>query len=245
MIPFFRRIRKKMADDNRPFKYARYAIGEIILVVIGILIALQINNWNQLNKTKEKECFYLSAMLESIGETQKELKRVRDKSYLSAQACDTLFEILFNKHEIPFLTLDTIIQSSVDFTILTPDMGIVSEIMNSGKLEIISNEFIRKTLSASESRLSNINKYEVWATQIRYDYRSALLEYINRSNFIKEKSTIIEESRTEFFNDHLILDYVVSKGGANNFLHELYANELVLIDSLESVIIKELKNCKK
>ncbi|MCA0931766.1 hypothetical protein LCM02_04830 [Lutimonas saemankumensis] len=52
MIPFFRKIRKKMADDNRPLKYARYAIGEIILVVIGILIALQINNWNEEQKTR-------------------------------------------------------------------------------------------------------------------------------------------------------------------------------------------------
>ena len=42
MINFFKKIRKKMADDNRPLKYARCAIGEIILVVIGILIALQI-----------------------------------------------------------------------------------------------------------------------------------------------------------------------------------------------------------
>ena len=47
MIPFFRKIRKKMADDNKPLKYFRYAIGEIVLVVIGILIALQINNWNE------------------------------------------------------------------------------------------------------------------------------------------------------------------------------------------------------
>jgi len=44
MLPFFRRIRKKMADDNRPLKYARYTLGEIVLVVIGILIALQINS---------------------------------------------------------------------------------------------------------------------------------------------------------------------------------------------------------
>ncbi len=55
MIPFFRKIRKKMADDNRPIKYARYAIGEIVLVVIGILIALQINNWNEQRKTKKFE----------------------------------------------------------------------------------------------------------------------------------------------------------------------------------------------
>ena len=54
MINFFRRIRKKMADDNRPLKYMRYAIGEIVLVVIGILIALQINNWNEERKDKEK-----------------------------------------------------------------------------------------------------------------------------------------------------------------------------------------------
>ena len=47
MIPFFRKLRKKMADDNRPLMYMRYAIGEIVLVVEGILIALQINNWNE------------------------------------------------------------------------------------------------------------------------------------------------------------------------------------------------------
>jgi len=50
MINYFRKIRKKMADDNKPLKYMRYAIGEIVLVVIGILIALQINNWNEFNK---------------------------------------------------------------------------------------------------------------------------------------------------------------------------------------------------
>jgi hypothetical protein len=47
MINFFRKIRKKLADDNKPLKYMRYAIGEIVLVVIGILIALSINNWNE------------------------------------------------------------------------------------------------------------------------------------------------------------------------------------------------------
>ena len=41
-----------MADDNKPMKYMRYAIGEIVLVVIGILIALQINNWNENRKQK-------------------------------------------------------------------------------------------------------------------------------------------------------------------------------------------------
>jgi len=62
MIPFFRKIRKKMADDNRPLKYARYAIGEIVLVVIGILIALNINNRNIEHQKKVR----IEAILESI-----------------------------------------------------------------------------------------------------------------------------------------------------------------------------------
>ncbi len=48
-----------MADDNKPLKYARYAIGEIVLVVIGILIALQINNWNEANKLRKWKFLYL------------------------------------------------------------------------------------------------------------------------------------------------------------------------------------------
>jgi len=52
MLPFFRKIRYRLAQDNQFLKYSRYAIGEIVLVVIGILIALQINNWNEERKKK-------------------------------------------------------------------------------------------------------------------------------------------------------------------------------------------------
>ena len=63
MINFFRKIRRKLADDNQFFKYSRYAIGEILLVVIGILIALQINNWNENRLAKIEEEKYLNALL--------------------------------------------------------------------------------------------------------------------------------------------------------------------------------------
>src|SRR5210317_1149717 len=66
MIPFFRKIRKKMADDNRPLKYMRYAIGEIVLVVIGILIALQINTWKEQEKAKNIEFVVLSELKKNI-----------------------------------------------------------------------------------------------------------------------------------------------------------------------------------
>ena len=53
MIKFFRKIRQNLLLENKTSKYFSYAIGEIVLVVIGILIALSINNWNEERKRKE------------------------------------------------------------------------------------------------------------------------------------------------------------------------------------------------
>jgi hypothetical protein len=78
MIPFFRKLRKKLADDNKPLKYLRYAIGEIVLVVIGILIALQINNWNEERKNYLKLTTILNIILEDIKEDAINLKTAID-----------------------------------------------------------------------------------------------------------------------------------------------------------------------
>ena len=59
MIKFFRKIRQNLLIENRLGKYSLYAIGEILLVVIGILIALQINNQNDLRKDRNKVIHYL------------------------------------------------------------------------------------------------------------------------------------------------------------------------------------------
>ena len=68
MINFFGRIRKKLANDNMPLKYTRYAIGEIVLVVIGILIALQINSWNEERVIKNNINLYLGALVQDMRE---------------------------------------------------------------------------------------------------------------------------------------------------------------------------------
>jgi hypothetical protein len=66
MIKFFRNFRLRLLNENKFSKYLIYAIGEIILVVIGILIALQINNWNEEHKIEKEEIGILNNLLESL-----------------------------------------------------------------------------------------------------------------------------------------------------------------------------------
>ena len=71
MIKFFRHIKRKLISENKFSKYLLYAVGEIILVVIGILIALQINNANEISKEKQQAIKYEQNI---ISELQSDLK---------------------------------------------------------------------------------------------------------------------------------------------------------------------------
>ena len=73
MIKFFRKIRQQLIQQNKVGKYLKYAFGDIILVVIGILIALQINNWNEDRKLKKEELEVLVELREDLTSTLKEL----------------------------------------------------------------------------------------------------------------------------------------------------------------------------
>ncbi|WP_370476487.1 DUF6090 family protein [Tamlana flava] len=68
MIKFFKKIRQNFLSEGKTGKYLKYAIGEIVLVVIGILIALTINNWNEEKKEKAELNQYLSSLKENIKE---------------------------------------------------------------------------------------------------------------------------------------------------------------------------------
>ena len=66
MMKFFIKVRQKLLSDNKFRKYLVYAIGEILLVVIGILIALQVNNWNEYNKERILEIEILEEIRENL-----------------------------------------------------------------------------------------------------------------------------------------------------------------------------------
>ena len=74
MIKFFRRLRYDLMEKNKTAKYFKYAIGEIILVVIGILVALGINNWNDQNNLTRKETALLIEMKSNLESDLEGLK---------------------------------------------------------------------------------------------------------------------------------------------------------------------------
>jgi len=76
MIKFFRRIRQKLLEENRFSKYLLYALGEIILVMIGILLALQVNNWNEGKKAKANEIKLLQELRKDVAFSVSELDTV-------------------------------------------------------------------------------------------------------------------------------------------------------------------------
>ena len=66
MIKFFRRIRFDLMEKNKTSKYFKYAIGEIVLVVVGILLALQINNWNETKKLEKLKVVYIDKLIKDL-----------------------------------------------------------------------------------------------------------------------------------------------------------------------------------
>ena len=63
MINFFRKIRQRLLAENRFSRYLLYSIGEIVLVMIGILMALQVNNWNEERKQNKSEISILKSLI--------------------------------------------------------------------------------------------------------------------------------------------------------------------------------------
>ena len=101
MIPVYRKIRKKMADDNKPIKYARYAIGEILLVVVGILIAVQVNTWNEERKQRQVEVKYFynlkNDLLADLAQLDVMVDFSRTKVQASAEPLKIVIKMKDNK----------------------------------------------------------------------------------------------------------------------------------------------------
>ncbi len=147
MINIFRRIRKKLADDNKPLKYMRYAIGEILLVVIGILIALQINNWNEVNKAKKAELLVLKNLAQEFKSNNKDLISLKTTITNCYEANKTIMSF-FNKERriLEKKNTDSIIFYSLEFDRFSPSENVLQDLLQSGRLDLITKDSLRNAL---------------------------------------------------------------------------------------------------
>ena len=97
MLKFFRKIRKNLINQNRFSKYLIYAIGEIILVVIGILIALSINNWNEGRKSRVVELKVLKQIEADLKKTLPQLDGAVNAMQEIYESCEIIINVWENK----------------------------------------------------------------------------------------------------------------------------------------------------
>ena len=187
MIRFFRTLRQRLLAENRVSRYLLYAVGEIVLVVIGILIALQINNWNEARKTQRKTNAYLVMLSDEI----KTNLRLLDRSKTMAEehrAYNMKTMQVFNSDSARTLDLDTFYDLTVmkgPFNKMELVRSSFDDLINSGALENVRDSTLRNQVFSIESAFKRYEKeydavWMVWEQQIRPYH----LEHLNESILI-------------------------------------------------------------
>ncbi|WP_426429575.1 DUF6090 family protein [Winogradskyella sp. HB-48] len=169
MIKFFRKIRKNLLAEGKTGKYLKYAIGEIILVVIGILIALQVNNWNIDRQVRNKEQSYLLEIRNNLQQDSLKLQVVLDfnenKSRIVEEMLQIFVDTLTNQERFHILN-----KNANDFTyyeVFNPVSIAFNNMLSAESIGLIGNGELREALSeyynypyldGIQNRISVINR---------------------------------------------------------------------------------------
>jgi len=149
MIKFFRKIRYKLMSENKTGKYFKYAIGEILLVVIGILIALSINNWNEERKKRIQGKKYVVEIYNDLNSDLLSLNRILSKLEINKKTSRQILEIL--ESEDKYIADSSLFVSNVLNTNAVIDVRrnnrTWDELRSSGQIAMIENDSLNELLS--------------------------------------------------------------------------------------------------
>ena len=168
MIKFFRKIRQKLLSEGKTSKYFKYAIGEIILVMIGILLALQVNNWNNSRIEQNEEKEVIAKIHTDFKENKKVLKDFLFEANNQMNAQITLMNLIgASKEELSKHNLDSILYVSFGYSEIAFADNTIKNIIQSGKLNLLKNEQITDLLykwnTLSEIRKTRVTKLDNWS----------------------------------------------------------------------------------
>lgn len=178
MINFFRGIRKKLAADNKPLKYLRYAIGEILLVVIGILIALQINNWNDNRLERKEEIEILTSVKNDIENTIQEFNHLNGIREQMLSSTKNIFK-LANTMDFENKELDSLVGLTFYRPTFNNILGTIDQLFSSGKISLIKNDAIRQFLISWPGSINDMIEEETYAmTLFQNNYYPVVAKHI-------------------------------------------------------------------
>lgn len=167
MIKFFRNIRQHLLNEGKTSKYLKYAIGEIVLVVIGILIALQINNWNETRKERIQETILLEQLLSDFNSNLEQLDQKISMRVDFTNSAKQLFKYIDNSSLATKDSVDIHIGKTMPYATFDP---IIVDLASSGELKLISNNDLKKAVTRWTSDIKDVIEDEVtWK-----DYRNTI-----------------------------------------------------------------------
>lgn len=181
MIGFFRKIRRKLADDNKPLNYMRYAIGEIVLVVIGILIALSINNWSEVKKNKSIEHNYLKEMVEDF---EKNHQSSKDLISVIENSLPTLIGLLEQSAlEKPTISVDSInkaISTLNEMPSYSSTDRVYNNLIGSGDLKLFTDGQLKTLLSEYYASLYVLNLVQTsHESELVESFQPYIIDYLD------------------------------------------------------------------
>jgi hypothetical protein len=250
MIKFFRKIRQNLLSEEKTGKYFKYAIGEIILVVIGILIALQINNWNERRKIQSNQEKYLTLLkteaknnLKEIRNTKNAVSEMKMKQIVLYNLINVKRDTVTEKHLSE--SLFRIISSVYRFKY---ENSTLSDLKSSGNLKNVLNESLRRYLIALEPVVIELQGQEDAIVVLRdkvmnYIHENGSLKVLIDQNEVEERLGLPKLSKSKRSNidllgevefENILINYI---GVTNRIISSHYPemeNHLIkIIDLIE------------
>lgn len=204
MLTFFRRIREKLLSENNFSKYLLYAIGEIVLVVIGILIALQINNWNNESNERKKEAIILKQIHTDFKSNKKQLDSIVIINQKKRNALTVFVNELIKTPDSS--AIDTLLKYVNEiYTIKTfnPSNGAIEALISSSSFELIQNDSLRNLLVSWQDVYKDYAEEEQLERNYQLHYFTPYLR--KNFNFLQPYSTQnLESIKTVEFQNTFI-----------------------------------------
>lgn len=181
MLRFFRLLRRKFLEEGHVHKYFWYALGEILLVMIGILLALQVNQWNENANNAKEEQFYYAKLVENLQQDTTNL------SILITQLDNQILlieEVIndFNTKSSEKLEPD-IASALIRLSFYNPEIATWDNLKSTGKINIIQNQEVIDSLTSYYNRFNNNTK--LWMNANRDYSRNHIGPYLMKFDDIR------------------------------------------------------------